>query len=107
MPSGSTAHVHSIGCYTTTLLKPTRSLTPPPPSCPAPRYQDAEVQRDKKLMSYDIVDRQGKPYVQVTVNGEDRTFSPEEVGAGWGGWWGAGPIRACLPMMLATVREKH
>jgi heat shock protein 5 len=44
-------------------------------------YGDKEVQRDKKLVSYNIVDKATKPYVQVTVNGEPKEFSPEEVSA--------------------------
>ena len=32
-------------------------------------------------MSYDIVDRQGKPYVAVDVKGEQKVFSPEEISA--------------------------
>jgi hypothetical protein len=36
------------------------------------RYEDKEVQRDKKLVSYDIVDKQTKPYIKVKVNGEDK-----------------------------------
>ncbi len=35
-------------------------------------YQDKEVQRDKKLVSFDIVDKSGKPYVSVEVNGENK-----------------------------------
>ncbi|EFJ49128.1 luminal binding protein Bip1 [Volvox carteri f. nagariensis] len=45
------------------------------------RFEDKEVQRDKKLVSYDIVDKSGKPYVSVDVNGETRVFSPEEISA--------------------------
>ena len=45
------------------------------------RYNDASVQSDKKLVPYDIVDKEGKPYVRVEVNGEKKTFSPEEVSA--------------------------
>ncbi|GIL68671.1 hypothetical protein Vafri_21913 [Volvox africanus] len=45
------------------------------------KYEDKEVQRDKKLVSYDIVDKSGKPYVSVDVNGEARVFSPEEISA--------------------------
>ncbi|PNW86296.1 hypothetical protein CHLRE_02g080700v5 [Chlamydomonas reinhardtii] len=45
------------------------------------KYEDKEVQRDKKLVSYDIVDRQGKPYVAVDVKGEQKVFSPEEISA--------------------------
>jgi molecular chaperone DnaK (HSP70) len=45
------------------------------------KFEDKEVQRDKKLVSYDIVDKQGKPYVSVDVKGEKKVFSPEEVSA--------------------------
>ncbi len=44
-------------------------------------YGDKDVQRDKKLVSYNIVDKGGKPNVEVTVNGESKVFSPEEVSA--------------------------
>ncbi|CAG9460862.1 unnamed protein product [Pedinophyceae sp. YPF-701] len=44
-------------------------------------FTDENVQRDRKLVSYDIVNKDGKPYVQVEVNGEKRKFSPEEVSA--------------------------
>lgn len=40
-----------------------------------------EVQRDKKLVSYDVVNESGKPYVQVDVKGEKKRFSPEEISA--------------------------
>jgi heat shock protein 5 len=36
------------------------------------RYEDKEVQRDKKLVSYDITDKQGKPYVKVQVGKEEK-----------------------------------
>lgn len=45
------------------------------------KFTDSEVQRDKKLVSYEIVDSKGKPYVSVDVNGEKKTFSPEEISA--------------------------
>lgn len=45
------------------------------------RYEDKEVQRDKKLMSYNIVDKQGKPYVQVDVNGEEKVSQQRLVAA--------------------------
>jgi heat shock protein 5 len=45
-------------------------------------YNDKEVQRDKKNVSYEIVNKGGKPYVQAEVNGgEIKTLSPEEVSA--------------------------
>jgi heat shock protein 5 len=34
-----------------------------------------------KLVSYKIVDQNGKPYVKVPVKGEEKVFSPEEVSA--------------------------
>ena len=49
--------------------------------CVRPRYNDKDVQKDKKLMSYNIVDRGSKPYVEVIINGESKAFSPEEVSA--------------------------
>jgi heat shock protein 5 len=45
------------------------------------KFDDPEVQRDKKLYPYEIVDKEGKPYVRVTVKGEKKTFSPEEISA--------------------------
>jgi len=44
-------------------------------------YSDKDVQKDKKLVSYNIVDKATKPYVEVSVGGESKTFSPEEVSA--------------------------
>ena len=44
-------------------------------------YTDANVQKDKKLVSYNIVDAKGKPYVEVEVNSEKKSFSPEEISA--------------------------
>jgi heat shock protein 5 len=34
-----------------------------------------------RLVSYDIVDKQTKPYVSVDVGGEQKVFSPEEISA--------------------------
>jgi heat shock protein 5 len=36
------------------------------------RFDDKEVQKDKKLVSYDIVDKQGKPYVKVNIGKEEK-----------------------------------
>ena len=44
-------------------------------------FKDKEVQRDAKMVSYDVVDKKGKPYVQVEVSGEKKSFSPEEISA--------------------------
>jgi hypothetical protein len=32
-------------------------------------------------MSYNIIDKNGKPYIKVPVRGESKVFSPEEVSA--------------------------
>ena len=50
----------------------------PSPCC---SFKDKEVQRDSKLVSYDVVDKKGKPYVSVDVAGESKVFSPEEISA--------------------------
>ena len=50
----------------------------PAPCC---SFKDKEVQRDSKLVSYDVVDKKGKPYVSVDVAGETKVFSPEEISA--------------------------
>jgi heat shock protein 5 len=43
------------------------------------KFKDKTVQRDKKLFPFGVVDVKGKPYVEVTVNGEKKQFAPEEV----------------------------
>jgi len=45
------------------------------------KFGDKTVQHDKKLVPYKIVDKDGKPNVQVTVKGEKKIYSPEEVSA--------------------------
>jgi heat shock protein 5 len=46
------------------------------------RYEDKEVQKDIKLFPYKIVNKDGKPYVQVKIkDGEVKVFSPEEISA--------------------------
>lgn len=43
-------------------------------------YKDKEVQQDKKLLPYSIVDKNGKPYIQANVvGGVQKTMSPEEI----------------------------
>jgi len=44
-------------------------------------FQDKEVQYDKQRLPYKVVNKGGKPYVEVKVKGEAKTFSPEEVSA--------------------------
>ena len=45
------------------------------------RYNDKEVQMDKKLLPYDIIDKDGKPYIQVETKGQKKLYSPEEISA--------------------------
>ena len=45
------------------------------------RYNDKEVQMDKKLLPYDIIDKDGKPYIQVETKGQKKIYSPEEISA--------------------------
>ena len=33
------------------------------------------------MVSYDVVDKKGKPNVQVEIGGDKKTFSPEEISA--------------------------
>jgi len=42
-------------------------------------FQDKSVQADKKLFPFELVNKKGKPYVEVTVAGEKKQFAPEEV----------------------------
>lgn len=46
------------------------------------RYTDKTVQYDKKYLPYEIVDRDGKPYIEVpNVRGETKVYAPEEISA--------------------------
>jgi endoplasmic reticulum chaperone BiP len=46
------------------------------------KYNDKTVQYDKKYLPYEIVDRDGKPYIEVPkVRGETKVYSPEEISA--------------------------
>ncbi|KAH7690855.1 Heat shock protein 70 family protein, partial [Dioscorea alata] len=45
-------------------------------------FNDKEVQQDMKLFPFKVVNKDGKPYVQVKVkDGEMKAFSPEEISA--------------------------
>jgi L1 cell adhesion molecule like protein len=43
------------------------------------RFTDQEVQSDMQHWPFKVVDRQGKPYIEIEFKGETKTFSPEEV----------------------------
>ncbi|KAH9548437.1 hypothetical protein CY35_11G087400 [Sphagnum magellanicum] len=46
------------------------------------KYDDKEVQKDIKLFPYKIINKDGKPNIQVKIkDGETKVFSPEEISA--------------------------
>ncbi|KAJ4460790.1 putative Luminal-binding protein 4 [Paratrimastix pyriformis] len=45
------------------------------------KWDDPEVQRDIKNYPFKIVNKGGKPMIQVKVKGEDKLFAPEELSA--------------------------
>ncbi|PRP73965.1 hypothetical protein PROFUN_08158 [Planoprotostelium fungivorum] len=45
------------------------------------KYNDPEVQRDKKLYPFEIVEKDSKPYIRVTEKGEKKSYNPEEITA--------------------------
>ena len=45
------------------------------------KFSDKSVQADKKLVPYNIISKDDKPYVEVILNGKKKSFSPEEVSA--------------------------
>ncbi|GAA98880.1 uncharacterized protein L969DRAFT_88921 [Mixia osmundae IAM 14324] len=44
-------------------------------------FNDKDVQKDMKHYPFKVVDKAGKPNIQVKVAGETRTFTPEEISA--------------------------
>jgi len=45
------------------------------------KFSDKSVQADKKLVPYNIVSKDDKPYIEVILEGKKRQFAPEEVSA--------------------------
>lgn len=43
------------------------------------KFNDDTVQKDIQHLPYKIVNKEGKPAVEVTVKGEEKVFSPEEI----------------------------
>ena len=43
------------------------------------RSDDPNVQKDKKLWPFDVVDEGGRPKIQVVYKGETKRFFPEEI----------------------------
>lgn len=44
-------------------------------------FKDKTVQADKKLLPFNVVDKGGKPFVEVAIKGEKKKFAPEEISA--------------------------
>jgi heat shock protein 5 len=45
------------------------------------KYSDKTVQADKKLLPYNIISKDDRPYIEIDIKGAKQTFSPEEVSA--------------------------
>jgi L1 cell adhesion molecule like protein len=43
------------------------------------KFADAEVQADMKHFPFTVIDRQGKPVVEIEFKGEKKQFTPEEI----------------------------
>ncbi|KAB1671898.1 molecular chaperone DnaK [Klebsiella pneumoniae] len=43
------------------------------------KFSDAEVQADMKHFPFKVVDKAGKPVIEVEFKGEQKTFTPEEI----------------------------
>ncbi|PFH56040.1 hypothetical protein XA68_17173 [Ophiocordyceps unilateralis] len=45
------------------------------------KFKDEQLQSDIKHLPYKVLNKDGKPVVQVQVSGEDKKFTPEEISA--------------------------
>lgn len=45
------------------------------------KFSDTTVQRDKKLLPFEIVNQGGKPMISVDIKDEKKSFSPEQISA--------------------------
>lgn len=45
------------------------------------KFNDTEVQADMKLLPYTIVNKSGRPYIQVKDNNQTKDYAPEEISA--------------------------
>jgi L1 cell adhesion molecule like protein len=43
------------------------------------KFSDPTVQSDMKHFSYDVINKEGKPFIKVQFKNEERVFSPEEI----------------------------
>ena len=45
------------------------------------KYLDKTVQSDKQFLPFEIVNKDGKPYVEAVINDQKKQFAPEEISA--------------------------
>ncbi|GBE58786.1 heat shock protein [Babesia ovata] len=45
------------------------------------KFNDKEVQNDMKLLPYTIVNKSGRPYIQIKDNNKTKDYAPEEISA--------------------------
>lgn len=45
------------------------------------KFNDPNVQKDRKLLPYKVIDKDGAPVIEVTVKGETKIFTPEQISA--------------------------
>jgi heat shock protein 5 len=45
------------------------------------KFSDPTVQKDRKLMPYKVIDKDGAPVIEVIVKGEAKIFTPEQISA--------------------------
>jgi L1 cell adhesion molecule like protein len=43
------------------------------------KFHDSTVQSDMKHFTYDVINKEGKPYIEVEYKGEKKIFAPEEI----------------------------
>lgn len=43
------------------------------------KWDDKDIQRDMKGLPFELINKDGRPVVQVSVKGEKKTFTPEEI----------------------------
>jgi L1 cell adhesion molecule like protein len=43
------------------------------------QFRDEKVQSDMKHFTYNVIDKEGKPYIEVEFKGERKVFAPEEI----------------------------
>lgn len=45
------------------------------------RFTDKTVQYDRKFLPFEIINKEGKPYIKVDVKGDSKVMAPEEISA--------------------------